>query len=290
MKLHYLDRSSLTDSSFSVKENHYPYFLKVWHFHHELELVLIKESHGTRFIGDNISPFQAGELVLIGENLPHMWQNHDSYFEDDSEKMATAIGIHFKKDFLGSHFFDIPEMKHISRLFEKARLGISFKNPDDAIIKKMEDMLHEAPFQKTVSLIEILNSLTQHEEIELLSSDGYSDSFQHIDNENMVKTYEYVYKNFTKSIYLKDVADLVHMNPASFSRFFKRINQKTFSRFLNEVRVGYACKLMIENPSDITSICFESGYNNISNFNRQFKTIKGMSPSNYIKLHHRSNS
>ena len=105
----------------------------------ELELVLIKESHGTRFIGDNISPFQAGELVLIGENLPHMWQNHDSYFEDDSEKMATAIGIHFKKDFLGSHFFDIPEMKHISRLFEKARLGISFKNPDDAIIKKIED-------------------------------------------------------------------------------------------------------------------------------------------------------
>lgn len=287
MKLHFVDRSSLTDRSFRAKLNHYPYFLKVWHFHPEMELVYLKKSEGTRFIGDSIERFEKGELVLIGENLPHMWLNSDEYFEKSSKRMAEAIGIHFKKDFLGKTFFETPEMKHISKLFERARLGIKFLNPSQSVCKKINNLVKLEGYEKLMGFISILHDLALHKSYELLSSQGYADSFHHIDNENMTKTYEYVYKNFTQSIYLKDVANLIHMNPASFSRFFKRINNKTFSRFLNEVRIGYACKLMIEENKDITSICFESGFNNISNFNRQFKNIKKMSPTNYIKLHHK---
>ena len=287
MKLHFVDRSSLTDRSFSVKQNNYPYFLKVWHFHPEMELVCIQSSEGTRFIGDNIEPFAKGEVILIGENLPHMWLNHDHYFDKKSKLRAKATAVHFKKEFLGDYFFQIPEMKQISKLFERSKLGIKFINLDDKVCKRINGLPKLDGYHKLIEFLDILNSLANHDEFQLLSSQGYADSFRHIDNENMVKTYEYVYNNFTKSIYLKDVADVIHMNPASFSRFFKRINNRTFSRFLNEVRIGYACKLMIEKNRDITSICFESGFNNISNFNRQFKSIKGMSPTAYLKLHHK---
>ncbi len=285
MKLHLLDRSSLNDCSFTTKINHYPHFLKVWHFHPELELVYIKKSRGTRFIGDSIEKFEKGEIVLIGENLPHMWLNDDEYFKKSSKLVAEAVGIHFEKEFLGREFFKIPEMNHISKLIIRAKVGIKFTNVSEDIIHKFNHIVDLNGFEKTMELINLLNYLANHKYYTLLSSSGYMDSFTYINNENMIKTYEYVYNNFTDVIYLKDVADVINMNPASFSRFFKRVNRKPFSRFLNDVRIGYACKLMIESKRDITSICFESGFNNISNFNRQFKKIKGMSPSKYIKLH-----
>ena len=289
MKLHLLDRSSLNDCSFTIKNNHYPNFLKVWHFHPELELVYIKSSYGTRFIGDNINPFEKGEIVLIGENLPHMWLNNEVYFKKSSKLRAKAVAIHFKKDFLGSEFLQAPEMNHLSKLLERAKFGIKFIDSSNEIKNRFSKILTLDGFEKTMEFINLLNSLARHKQYESLSSQGYIDSFNNIDNENMIKTYQYVYKNFTNSIYLKDVAKHINMNPSSFSRFFKRLNRKTFSRFLNDVRVGYACKLMIEsNNNDITTICFESGYNNVSNFNRQFKKIKGMPPSNYIKFHHKN--
>ncbi len=285
MKLHLLDRSSSNDSSFTIKNNNYPYFLKLWHFHPELELVYIKRSKGTRFIGDSIEKFEKGEIVLIGENLPHMWLNNEEYFEKTSKLVAKAVAIHFKKYFLGPEFFSVPEMKLISKLFERAKFGIKFENLNKKIVAIIDEISTLDGFEKTMKLLSLLNHLAKHKQFKLLSSQGYIDSFKHIDNDNLVKTYEYVYENFTKSIYLKDVAKVINMNPASFSRFFTRVNRKSFSRFLNEVRIGFACKLMIENNLDITTICFESGFNNISNFNRQFKSIKGISPTNYIKLH-----
>ena len=286
MKLHLLDRSSLNDCSFTIRNNKYPYFLKVWHFHPEIELVYIKNSRGTRFIGDSIEKFEEGEIVLIGENLPHMWLNNEEYFKKSSKLVAKAVAAHFKNDFLGAGFFDVPEMKHISKLFERAKFGIKFLNVDKHIYTKIDQMISLGGFEKTMTLINVLSLLAKHNDYKLLASQGSINSFKHIDNENMVKTFEYVYENFTDTIYLADVANVINMNPASFSRFFKRVNRKTFSNFLNEVRIGFSCKLMMEKSKDITSICFESGFNNLSNFNRQFKKMKGMSPSEYIKFHH----
>lgn len=286
MKLHLLDRSSSDDSSFTVKENKYPYFLKLWHFHPELELVYIKKSTGTRFIGESIEPFSKGEVVLIGENLPHMWLNDDKYFNPNSKLTAEGISVHFNKHFLGNTFFETPEMNAILKLIERAKLGIQFLDIQPKLLNAITNLSNLRGFEKTMSFLSILQVLALHKEYKLLASQGYKDSFQHLDNEQLSKTYEYVYKNFTEPIYLKDIANAIHMNPASFSRFFKRVNRKPFSRFLNEVRIGYACKLMIEQKKDITTICYESGYNNISNFNRQFKKIKEMSPTEYIKHHH----
>tara|TARA_R110000868_G_scaffold157160_2_gene384294 strand:+ start:3406 stop:4272 length:867 start_codon:yes stop_codon:yes gene_type:complete len=285
MKLHLLNRASLQNSSFTVTQNSYSHFLKIWHYHPELELVYIAKSTGTRFIGDGIEKFSEGDLVLIGKNLPHMWLNDEVYFEADSDLVSEAIAIHFKEDFLGMGFFDAIEMKPISQLIKRAAQGIKFSNIDHKLIEKIQKLHTLEPFEKTIKLLEILFKLANHEEYQLLSSPGFLNSFNKTDNKGLDEIYEFVFKNFNQPIGSKDVAEIAKMNPSAFSRFFKRIHRKTFTRYLNEIRIGYACKLLIENKNNITPVCYESGFNNISNFNRHFKSITGMSPSDYIKLH-----
>ncbi len=285
MKLHLLNRESSKDSSFTINQNRYPNFLKVWHHHPELELVLIRKSTGTRFIGDSIEKFEEGEVVLIGKNLPHMWLNDEIYFKERSDLIAEALGIHFTKDFLGQGFLEAPEMQSIKKLLGRAEQGIKFIDLDSFVIDQIEDLLVLANFERTLQFIGILNRLARHENYKLLSSMGFINSFKKTENENLDKIYAFIFKNFNSPIHSKDVAEVAHMNASAFSRFFKRVHRKTFTRYLNEIRIGYACKLLIERKNTIASVCYESGFNNISNFNRQFKVIVGMSPTEYIRVH-----
>ncbi|WP_086478162.1 MULTISPECIES: AraC family transcriptional regulator [Arenibacter] len=285
MKLHLLNRSSLQNSSFTVAHNSFSHFLKVWHYHPELELVYIVRSTGTRFIGDGIEKFEEGELVLLGKNLPHMWLNDEVYFEEDSNLMSEAIAVHFREDFLGMDFLNAMEMKPIAQLIKRADQGIKFVGVEDTVLSKVKELSELDPFHKTIGLLEVLHHLAIHEEYQLLSSPGFLNSFNKTDNKTLDEIYEFIFKNFNHPIGSKDVAEVAKMNPSAFSRFFKRIHRKTFTRYLNEIRIGYACKLLIENRDNITPVCYESGFNNISNFNRHFKSIVGMSPSEYVKLH-----
>jgi AraC-like DNA-binding protein len=283
MKLHLLNREKPENSSFLVTHHIEPFFLKVWHYHSELELVLTLKSTGTRFVGDSIKKFDENDVVLIGKNLPHMWLNDEYYFQKESAKIAEDIVIHFNKEFLGNEFLDAHEMKPISELLSKSRYGIKFISPDKKVLKGIKKLNKlDVGFERTLKFIQILNVLANHSEYELLASEGFINSFKQNKNESLDKTYEYIFENFSKSISLNDVASIANMNPSAFSRFFKRVNRKTFSRYLNEVRIGYACKQLIENKSKIATICYESGFNNISNFNRQFRAIKQMSPSEYL--------
>ncbi len=285
MKLHLVDRSSLTNSSFNTKRNTYPYFLKIWHYHPNLELVAVLKSTGTCFVGDGIEKFEKGDVVLIGENIPHMWLNDEAYFQKDSELVAEAAGVHFEKDFLGKEFFETPEMIHILELLTRARYGVKFINAKQELIDEIVDMMSLEGFEKTMSFIKILHKLAKQKDYKLLSSQGFLNSFQKTENKALDKIYEYIFKNFAHPISLTDVAGIANMNPSAFSRFFKRVNRKPFSRYLNEIRIGYACKLLIEQKQNIASICYESGFNNVSNFNRQFKLIIKMSPSEYVQQH-----
>lgn len=283
MKLHLLKRGSLEDHSFNIKKNSYPFFLKIWHHHIEFELILILKSTGTRFIGDSIEKFNQGEVVLIGGNLPHMWLNDDPYFDDSSNLIAEAIGIHFKRDFLGPDFFRAPEMIQISNLLDRAKQGIKFIDLDRKTINTFKKIVKLRSFKKTLKFIELLFKLSKHDKYQLLSSEGFISSFNSTQSKNLGNVYEYIFENFKNPIYLSDVANIAHMNPSAFSRLFKQVNRKTFSKYLNDVRVGYACKLLLEQKYNISRICYESGFNNISNFNKQFKEIKKVSPSDYIQ-------
>ncbi|MEH6406988.1 MAG: AraC family transcriptional regulator [Leeuwenhoekiella sp.] len=287
MKLHFLDRTDLLNKSLSVHYNTYPHFLKLWHYHEQLELVVILKSTGTRFVGDNIEQFNEGEIILLGKNLPHMWLNDKVYFKKESDLKAEAIAIHFKEEFLGAQFIEAPEMKHIALLFEKARRGIKFTGDNKNIIKEIKKMYELDDFERIVQMIQILGMLAKAENTVKLSSSGFLNTFLQTENKNLDKVYSYMFNNFKNPISLDDVAEIANMNASSFSRFFKKASRKTFSRYLNEIRIGYACKLLLEQKYNVTDICYESGFNNLSNFNRQFKTITNHSPSDYLKDYRR---
>lgn len=285
MQLHLLDRANFNHYSFNVLHDRYPHFLKMWHYHPEFELLHIAKSSGTHFIGDNIERFEGGEVILIGENVPHMWLSDDKYFDSPSENSAEAFGVHFKKDFLGDGFLLAPEVKKIQVLLEKAKRGIKFINPKNEVINGIKELLDLSPFKRMIKFIEILQVLATHKEYKVLSSPSFLDTFFKTENKRLNKLYEYVYNNFKNTISSKDVAEHIGMNTSAFSRYFKHIHRKTFTTYLNEIRVGYACKLLLENEVNITAIGYECGFNNLSNFNRQFKAITKLSPTNYIQFH-----
>ncbi len=284
MKLHLIDRRNAKLQTFAVTHNRYRHFLKLWHYHPELELVLIIKSSGTRFIGDSIEKFGEGEVVLIGKNLPHMWLNDNIYFDKSQYSSAEAIAIHFKKEFLGNEFLSLPELRPINELLQRAEQGIKFFGLEKGAIKKIKSLPDIDPFNRMIRFIDILNDLALHDHYHLLASAGYLNMFLKSENKRLHKIYEYVYRNFKESIGAHDVANIIGMNASSFSRFFKKIHRKTFTRYLNEIRIGYACKqLLEEKQKNIADIAYESGFNNISNFNRQFKLIMGQSPSAYTQ-------
>lgn len=285
MKAELISRIIHQNSSFSLECHAYKSFLKKWHYHPELELVVLLESNGTRFVGDSIEKFAPGEIVLIGQNLPHLWLNDKAYFAENSKLWAKAHVVHFSENFAGS-LFHIPELAGIKHMFERAKRGIKFEGTDnEKIAEKVAQMFEMEGFEKVMQLLHLLHDLSGHADSRLLSSAGFVDSFKSKQNSKLMAVYEYIMNNFKQEITLDKVAEMAHMNPSAFSRYFKSIQKKTFTQFLNEVRIGYACKLLQEQHYNIAEVCFESGYNNISNFNRQFKTLKKMSPSAYVKMY-----
>ena len=285
MKLHLLNRSCIENESLRVAHNRYANFLRVWHYHPEFELAVILKSSGTRFIGDSIKKFKEGEVVLIGKNVPHMWLNDEAYFQENTELRAEAVAVHFKREFLGKDFFSIPEMKLISNLLDRAGRGIKFRNLEQVLVTKIVDLKNHDSTTRIFKMIEVLFLLAKQEDVEFLSSSSFVNGFHKTENRRLDKIYEYVFENFNKPISSSDVAEIADMNKSSFSRFFARTHKKSFTAYLNEIRVGYACKLLLENNESITSIAYMSGFNNISNFNRQFRSIHGASPSSYLKNH-----
>ncbi|NNE75791.1 MAG: AraC family transcriptional regulator [Pricia sp.] len=283
MKLHLLNRSSVPNESLRVTHNLGAHFLRVWHYHPEFELVVILQSSGTRFIGDSIEKFEEGEVVLIGKNVPHMWLNDELYFQKDSMLQAEAVAIHFKKEFLGADFFAIPEMQHISNLLDRAEHGIKFHDLKNGLRDEIKNLVEYDSTTRIYKFIKILDGLSKHGKQDELASGNYVSSFHKTNSKRLDKIYAYVFENFNDGISAGEVAEIAGMNKAAFSRFFKKVHRKTFTRFLNEVRIGYACRLILENKESITVIAYLAGFNNISNFNRQFKLVQGKSPSSYFK-------
>lgn len=260
-------------------------FLKIWHYHPEYELDIILTSKGTRFVGDSVDKFMPGDIVLLGQNLPHLWLNNNAYFEEDSTLTAEAIVIHFGEKFV-SGLNHIPEMAKILALIAKADCGIAFRGADnEPIIQLAKKMVEASGHQRVLCLMDILAKLGSIDDYKILSSSGFVNSFTQMPKNRMGPVYDFVINNFKDEIKLDTVAAMAHMNSSSFSRYFSQCHGKTFTQFVNEIRIGYACKLLIEDKYNISQVCFESGFNNISNFNRVFKSIKKSTPSEYLKLH-----
>jgi AraC-like DNA-binding protein len=267
----------------AYNEHSFPYFFKVWHYHEELELVLITKSVGTYFIGDEIDSFKPGDLFLIGSNVPHMLLNDKEYFLEDSELRAEALVIHFDKKLIQSDIFNLLEASKLKPFLQDVDRAIKFSPEVAQRIKRMMKQLPKrSDFERILMLLRLLEELSQDKDYHVVGSSGFSETYNGVQKKRMGKVYDYIFNNFKEPIALDTLAELSSMNKSSFCRYFKKHNGKTVSRYVNEIRVGYACKLLHENKLSISEICYESGYNNISNFNRQFRNLKGMSPSEFL--------
>lgn len=272
--------------SFSVREDIYPFLYNHWHYHPETELTLIRKGNGMRLVGDSMEQFEDGDLVLLGSNLPHLWRSHAAYFQGAQGLHVEAIAIHFKDDFWGSSFLQMPELKAIKNLLEQAARGIKITGKTKQLVTtKMEAMLNARDVQRIEYLLYMLDTIAATKEYCLLSGPGFATAYDLTNTDRINLIYNYTFNNFQHSISIKDVASVANLSPHSFCRYFKTRTMKTYWQFLLEVRIGYACKLLIENKMSIAHICYECGFNNPSNFNRHFKTKLKKTPLQYIKAH-----
>lgn len=280
LKPHLLKISHSSEQSFSLFNQECSYFSTPWHYHPEYEIVLILESVGKKFIGSSISDFKPGDLTLIGSLLPHYYKNEPIYYESDKHN-AHSIVIHFVEDFLSNTFWQLPEAKTIKLLLERSKRGIQFGEKIVAEIKPlMEDLLTTSEMPRLTGLLNILYLLSTTDDFAYLTTSSIQ--LRNIsDTDRMKRVFGYVMDNFKEEIKLEKVAQLAHMSDSAFSRYFKKRTRRTFSQFILEIRIDHACKLLQETNLSVAEISFESGFNNLSNFNRQFKTIKNTTPLAY---------
>jgi AraC-like DNA-binding protein len=274
MKPHLLKVSAGPAQSFSVRQDLVPCINNRWHYHPEIELIHFKKGSGTQFIGDNIRQFNAGDIVMVGAYLPHYWRFDDMYFLQNNIGVDIHVA-HFSENFWGNGFLQLPENRLIKTTIEKARRGIQITGRTKKVIAEiMEMMLTAGGSKKIILLMKALDAIAECDQAGCLSSIGFSPNIEKSQNDCINAIYEYSMANFKNKIHMDELADLVGISPNSFCRYFK---------FLLEIRVGQACKLLIENKLPLKQLCYESGFNNFTNFHKYFKLITGKSPLNYQK-------
>ncbi len=269
--------------SFVVKYFDYPYYPTPWHFHPEYELVLVTASTGKRFIGDSICHFTPGDLVLIGPNLPHLYRNDAAYYSGKTGLRASSIVIHFSENSFGSGFLSLPETGQLQKLFARSAKGLAITGDTNAVVsRKMHSLLGMEGLARWLGLVGILDMLAASTETKPICSHALQGRNE-TDSGRLNTVIEFVLKNFMREIMIGEAAALVHMAQNSFSRYFTQRTRKSFTAFVNEVRLSHACTLLAQGSLPVTQICFSVGFNNLSNFNRQFKARYNTSPIGYRK-------
>ena len=254
-----------------------------WHIHPEYELTFIHIGKGIEHVGSYVGNIDQMGLVFLGPNLPHNWYINKNFNTLDGDGNYQVV-IQFSKDVFGDSFFDIQPFKDICALLKKAELGMSFHFSDIAEFGSiMESMLQMNDFDKSITLLRILYKLASTNDYKVLSSFGFNEVLNENNIKRMNKILQYITLNFKENITLNEIANVANMTPQAFCKYFKERTHKTFVEFVNEVRIGYACRLLFEDNYNILQICYECGFSNLSNFNRQFKKIINVSPIGYKK-------
>ncbi|MDB5002050.1 MAG: AraC family transcriptional regulator [Mucilaginibacter sp.] len=269
---------------FMIKYLEDQYFDPVWHSHSEYQLFVPLEGTGTRFIGDSIKSFRTNELVLTGSNLPHLWRSDEAYFEKNSLLKIRGIVIYLQESLLGEHLMGKEEMVQLKKLFKRSSRGLEFYGDvKQKVITLMKELVELSGLDAFIHLLRILNLLSSTKEYHYISHNEYYDPVKENETDRMSSVYEYILKNYRKKIHLNELADMLYMTPSSFSRYFTTANNKGFAKFISELRVKHACKLLTETDLTISAISERSGFKTLSNFNKQFKDEMKKKPSDYKK-------
>ena len=261
-----------------------PHFIVPWHFHPEIEIMLILEGEGTRIVGDKIENYSRGDLIVVGSAVPHCWKSGPIHYESPEKIRARAHVILFREDSFGNKFFDLPELHNVKEFFKRAERGIKFTGKTKvSISEKICKAYQLNGLQRFISFMDILSVMAESTEYETLLSRPNHSINSGADMQRINLVLDYLVVNFRNQIRLEDASSLACMSSTSFCRYFKARTNKSFGRFLNEIRIEHARKLLVSTNYNIDKICFESGFVNPPNFYEQFKKITKCTPSQYKK-------
>lgn len=280
MKLNYVTLSKPETESFYVSRRTEAYKGDNWHYHDEFEILLSIKGGGVMIVGDKITNYNAGELMLLGSSLPHLFKNTGI---DADEDEVDFIVVKFSSQFLNQSLFDTPEFSRIKNFIKKANRGLIFSKQFSSEIKPfLVDLTECKGADRMILLFKILNKLSKENDLKNIASKNYS-SINFKEEDRLQNVIDYISKNYFKDISLQDLSDLSHMTTNSFCRFFKNKTGKTAFEFIREYRINKACQMLMNGRKSISQICYETGFSSFSSFNRVFKQLKKVSAKEYKK-------
>ncbi len=274
-------------SAVKVKWQKKPHFTYPWHFHSEIEILYVIEGSGTSFVADNIESFSSGDLAILGSNLPHFWRSDEKYHSANSKENINYIVLQFPRDLFHEPVFEYPEFHLIQQLFKRASRGIRFVPPfSDKAGKKIIKIAQSTGFQRVIYFLQLLHQMAKTEDYRMLAGELYHQQNHDFTNDRLTKVLHFLATGYQQKIELEKVADIAHLHPSAFCRFFKEKTGKSLFEYVSDMRISYACRLITEGKLSVSQICYESGFNNLSNFNRTFKRNTGFTPSAYFQQFH----
>ena len=258
-----------------------PYFYEPIHFHQECQITYILEGQGTIIVGSEIGDFTEGDLFFLGKNIPHVLRHDERYYQDNSKLHAKAISIFFLESTFRKIFDEIPETNGLDNLLSQSKYGIHVSLEEAVKIAPLiKRIKNEGGVNKLLSFLAILNMIAKCKKAELIST-SIPDVYGKDENKKLNRVFCHIMSHFHETVKLDDVAELANMTPTAFCRFFKIRTNKTFSRFLIDVRINRACKLLSDGNSNVLETYSACGYNNSSNFHRHFKRNTGYTPREF---------
>lgn len=265
------------NSSFIIRSFTERRFSAPYHYHPEYELTLIVKGRGKRYVGTHMQDYCAGDLVLLGPNVPHCWKTSDR-----ETTPSASVVVHFRENFLGNDFFGIPEMTAVMRLLKNSINGLCFKNKSDAVKRMMEGLLKENDnYRRLILLLDLLHYLATAAKYAALQKKGGLTSLSISDKERIHQVFAYIVDNFQRDISLVTAASVANLSPHAFCKYFKRVTRKTFIEAVNDYRIDFAVRELINTDKSIGHICYESGFNDTSNFYKTFRSRFSTSPLQY---------
>jgi AraC-like DNA-binding protein len=263
--------------SFVAKTFRTPHFEVGWHQHIEYELILFTEGSGMSFIGNHVGEFDTGDIYFLGSNLPHTFQKRNP------DLITSAVVVQFRDDFWGQQLLHIPESRSVKKLLETSMNGLKIQgNSKQQLAPMVKELETASGFQRVLLLGACLDIMAENKEYIKVSTQEARE-LNHKDKEIIDKVFQFTIDSFRDPVSLPQVASIACMSVPAFCKYFKRSTKKTYIDFLNEVRIGYACNLLQETKKPVLDICFESGYNTMANFHKQFLKIKKCTPLQYRK-------
>jgi len=259
--------------SFQYLKLELPAFPHLWHYHPEIELTFIEKGKGIRYVGDNISLFEEGDLVLLGENLPHTWATQG---EQELEKQIAHVF-----QFPITVFKNFPELAHLTEFLYRAKKGYLFPDPSLGLIEIISNFGDLNPISQLLSLIDLIAKLENSPKTNISKSSDRGLSFIEKEHSKVNKVKNYLHGNFQEQIELAKISELMHMSPTYFCRWFKRTIGHTFITYLNKLRIEQACRWLTSTDWDVSEIAYQTGFQQVTHFNRVFKKEKKVSPLTY---------